>query len=452
MRNTQMYGLVRTQVANSNFIEAKCESPLKDDPDSDGPTCLQIWHAGQANHAYSTFYAEWAAVGNGSSVLDGRPAGVGLTHSDTSVRASWIDAASSVPATSGPGGRIINNVTMAMPHAGIVAASQDPKNNIPQPKGNTGFGEYEVIASVITAAVNVLCVEMSRDELAPLVFESFPQAKDQNGVLPNATDWVSRIPKNMPMNSTVVDDIFEWGEKYNRSPPLIYRYPPEWSTILDDPSFARDSLYYLSKGESGAINNSYTLCSFRVSFTPECSTTYHASANGGALTAKCNNDSAAYINVDPSAPIWKTEPGWVEIGHKWGSSLGLNEGVVEGNSTNARSLTELILKKPELNPVLPSMAEALAMLAGCTLIDVTLDTSFRPTWSYPNQTLDPPIYEPFLATMNMHLYGSGGNQPWQKLFHPILAGIFLANAFVLFHMIFFRRDLLTDFTEPLKLF
>lgn len=31
-------------------------------------------------------------------------------------------------------GRIINNVTMAMPHAGVSAAARDPSNNIIQPK------------------------------------------------------------------------------------------------------------------------------------------------------------------------------------------------------------------------------------------------------------------------------------------------------------------------------
>ena len=30
-------------------------------------------------------------------------------------------------------GRIVNNITMAMPHSGIVAAAKDPKNRILQP-------------------------------------------------------------------------------------------------------------------------------------------------------------------------------------------------------------------------------------------------------------------------------------------------------------------------------
>ena len=31
-------------------------------------------------------------------------------------------------------GRIVNNISMAMPHSGIVAAARDPKNGILQPE------------------------------------------------------------------------------------------------------------------------------------------------------------------------------------------------------------------------------------------------------------------------------------------------------------------------------
>ena len=55
------------------------------------------------------------------------------------------------------------------------------------------------------------------------------------------------------------------------------------------------------------------------------------------------------------------------------------------NASNARLLTQLILAKPtdgtpQLDPTLPSMAEALAVMAGCTLISSSEDTPFVEFW------------------------------------------------------------------------
>jgi hypothetical protein len=43
--------------------------------------------------------------------------------------------------------RIINNVTMAMPHSGIYAAARDKKNGIMQPGELQGLGEFHIRAS-----------------------------------------------------------------------------------------------------------------------------------------------------------------------------------------------------------------------------------------------------------------------------------------------------------------
>lgn len=54
----------------------------------------------------------------------------------------------------------------------------------------------------------------------------------------------------------------------------------------------------------------------------------------------------------------------------------MNDGTVDGNGSNARVLTQLVPKEPKLNPLLPSIAEALAVMAGSTLLQSTKDAPF----------------------------------------------------------------------------
>lgn len=84
---------------------------------------------------------------------------------------SWIDTKySDVAANFATHGRIVNNVTLAMPHPGVYAAATDPNNNILQPDELVGLGQYSVRASVVSPALNVMCVNMATEELAPLVY------------------------------------------------------------------------------------------------------------------------------------------------------------------------------------------------------------------------------------------------------------------------------------------
>ncbi|KAF7142190.1 hypothetical protein CNMCM5793_009396 [Aspergillus hiratsukae] len=55
-------------------------------------------------------------------------------------------------------GRMVNNITAAMPHGGIIAAATDPRNGIRQPVDVTGEGNFEIEASVPSPAINVLWI------------------------------------------------------------------------------------------------------------------------------------------------------------------------------------------------------------------------------------------------------------------------------------------------------
>lgn len=56
--------------------------------------------------------------------------------------------------------------------------------------------------------------------------------------------------------------------------------------------------------------------------------------------------------------------------------IALNDGSVDGNGSNSRVLTQLVPKEAKFDPSLPSIAEALAVMTGSTLLQSTKDAPF----------------------------------------------------------------------------
>ncbi|KAK5188146.1 hypothetical protein LTR16_008659, partial [Cryomyces antarcticus] len=136
--NIMMQGLVKSSFANTNYVSRLCQTPIRDQDDEKtrGTTCLQIEHAAQGYHNYQRYLSNWdnlADNGNGTTDLATRPQGFGLLHENTSITASWIDVVD-VGEASEKHGRIVNNVTLAMPHAGVFQAARDGINGIIQPE------------------------------------------------------------------------------------------------------------------------------------------------------------------------------------------------------------------------------------------------------------------------------------------------------------------------------
>ena len=87
-------------------------------------------------HNYMQYLGVWKdniSSGAGTKDLRTRPLPVAMVFDNTTVQGSWIHI-EDMTTTSNRYGRIVNNITMAMPHAGIVAAARDPINNILQPQ------------------------------------------------------------------------------------------------------------------------------------------------------------------------------------------------------------------------------------------------------------------------------------------------------------------------------
>lgn len=152
-----------------------------------------------------------------------------MLFDNTTVTGSWIQTnTSDLTAAYDKYSRIVNNITMSMPHAGIFSAAHDAKNGILQPEDLAGVGEYSIRASVVSPAINVLCVNMNSTELAPLVYTEWPNAITTNSDIPNQKipwsgyeDEIQLQPGQTYLNKTEVDDLFEWGATYGRQPPVF---------------------------------------------------------------------------------------------------------------------------------------------------------------------------------------------------------------------------------------
>ncbi|TVY80412.1 hypothetical protein LSUE1_G004612 [Lachnellula suecica] len=468
-----MYGLVKTGYANAVYVADTCQTPvtLITDPVNAGTTCLSVLHAGQgddtstcstcfhancvsAQHNFLNFLGTWTQISeNGEGIpsdLSQRPQAPALMFDNTTVTGSWIlTDTSNVTAAYLNQSRVINNVSMAMPHAGVIAATHQQRNDILQPEELDGVGEYSVKASVTSPGINVLCANMNATELGPLISKGDLQPNPGTGYL----------------NKTDVDDIFEWGQEYQRQPPTFPKFPIEYNplanvTVTATPngySF-RDSVYLLIKAENTTTED-YTMCRIRSFLTSNCSTTYNVSGKtGGKLNSNCEDphDKNAFRISAPNASMITNAPDWRDVGSQWLLALSLNTGISDANSSTARLLSQLIVAEsasyglPQLNPLMPSLAESLAVLAGSTLLVSSTDATFENYWNYTAHILDG-TQLPFNASIASQEFTSGSTQGWQSMFYLVLILVFCTNVFCLIYF-GIRAGLVTDYTEPQNLF
>lgn len=244
-----------------------------------------------------------------------------------------------------------------------------------------------------------------------------------------------------------MDDLFGFDE--NETHPIFSNLPQSHNTVFSYAQiWGQDSVHLLATSATGT----YTMCSLRVALSPSCSTEYSASVSGGSLTSHCNpNNPVAFIKSEPKAPHGVWDQNWVDVVSEWGLSLSLNAGIVNGNGANARLLAQLIPASKALNPSLPSISEALAVLAGGTLVLSSLDSPFIHWWNYSTNILADPQYQAFNATLKTREYMSGGQYRSQEVFYVVLVVVFVTNVFCLIYFIISGSHI-TDFMEPQNMF
>jgi hypothetical protein len=138
-----MYGLVQTTYANPQYQQENCKTPIIPESwdqdysaDTVGITCMTINYAAQSFSTYQQYMSAWADLmrtGNGTAEQQYRPAPVALLYQNTTINGTWIDTIDTV-AVSKAHNRVINNVTLAMPHIGVFQAARDPLSDILQPE------------------------------------------------------------------------------------------------------------------------------------------------------------------------------------------------------------------------------------------------------------------------------------------------------------------------------
>lgn len=147
-----------------------------------------------------------------------------MLNDNTTVTAPWISQEyGNMTRLYETHGHIVVNVSMAMPHSGVVDAAFDPYNNIIQPKDLDGQGIYRIRASVPSPVVHVTCAMLSKDDLRPVVAALSNHSLPEGMVVPelNISDPYR--------GGTSLDNIFGWGPSYGES-----RWPPVYETLPRD--------------------------------------------------------------------------------------------------------------------------------------------------------------------------------------------------------------------------
>lgn len=322
---------------------------------------------------------------------------------------------------------------------------------------------------------------MDADELAPIVYTSWPNAnKTLTGVgnqYQGWSGWFGDTPKGANWtNTTVVDDIFNWhttdpATETNRSPPIFEMLPSDNNTVTygsdaTNDQFSIDAIYILAK-KSGMEN--YTLCQLHSWPAIQCSTSFNVTGTTSmAMSADCSQsvnyypENATLFKANPDAYVHTmnisdelavTNTDWRNMAQLWMLSIGLNGGLSNDNTSIARILTQLALTSGSagLNTTLPSLAEALAALVANTLVTGAIDTPFIHYYKYLETLLPAPgDMVSFRARVRNQEYASVHSEPWQGIFYVVLAAAFLLNILCLVYLC--SLGLVKDFLDPTSLF
>jgi hypothetical protein len=408
-----------------------------------------------------------------------------MLYDNTTVQGQWIQSENPINASL-KAGRMVQKVVMAMPHANVFNAARYPANGILQPDDLGGSGEYTISASVPVPISNVTCVGMTEQELMPLIYMAWPSPANSsiNNTLVDVSSWPTVLNDLQPAwfgkpNKTAVDGIFGFNQ-YVSGPnmqgiddtqyaPIFPRYPIDYNTVTSFwDTYGQLSVYLLAKPPVGAYpyTDEYVLCSVNAMIYNNCSTQYHVEQSGGHLSVHCDNDpqnTLPYMLTQPFLPDGKellsiVQPNWLDIGTEWIESISLSQGIANGNASIARMLTQTI--PPDTNgtmallPDMPSIGEAVSVLAACTLLLSSSLSPFVHYWNYSETHLVTPQVELFNASIISKDYSSGGTQHWQGIFYVILVAVFIMNVLCLLYLFryYWSDGQVTDFTEPQNLF
>ncbi|KAI5289197.1 hypothetical protein KEM54_004250 [Ascosphaera aggregata] len=451
--------MVATKFANVSYIEQHCTVPGSNYPDKNG-SCYQLMNVGQSYHNYQGWLSAWNRTGPQPMDLKYRPPPTGLFMENTTVRGTWLEEPKSWTMNY-PNDRLINSVTYAFPHAGIFSAAVNPVNKIRPPSFFDNSSKFDLQATTASPVMNVLCAGVSEDELAPLVYSTWP-SNTFNGTTFQALDSRKLVNKLYPQgarnatNSTSIDQIFGWGNSPDDAlRPIFGKFALPSQTLINVAAYGLEGTYLLAgvPNELKGVGSSQVLCRMRATMGSGCSTTYHAESSGGELYTTCDEtDELRYKGPSLEEVVWDLD--WANMGNDWSQSVSLSNGVMNTPAANPAVLTHLISNDSSrpLPADRPSIAEALAVMAGSTLLLATQNASLFHAWTY--QPDEVPVNYKTTARLQGTIMQSGGQvQSWQKtLFASLVVVCLLSLACCFYLLVELLAQHITDFTEPQNMF
>lgn len=130
---------MKTSFANEWYIEDASRNPLESDTSQDmARSFLSILYSSKGSDSYSSYLEQWQDVGenhNGTidqlerrapSILDRK------TLLQCQLNSSWVQSINMQDAFD-KFGRVVDNVTLALPHPGVLQAARSSTKSIPQP-------------------------------------------------------------------------------------------------------------------------------------------------------------------------------------------------------------------------------------------------------------------------------------------------------------------------------
>lgn len=186
-KDTVLYSLVDVTFANSMCLAERCQTPITRslDPLYKSSSSLESNFMQLGLHDLDSYLQDWSKIalaGLGASLdLAHRPQVLTTSLPGVDIKGSWVALNySDLSANYKKFHRIVNNVTIFMPHPSVYLAYQDTARERPQLISELAVGACAIQASVVSPTTNVLCVNLNKTELEPIVYTAWPHAQYSN--------------------------------------------------------------------------------------------------------------------------------------------------------------------------------------------------------------------------------------------------------------------------------
>ncbi|KAJ8114529.1 hypothetical protein OPT61_g3606 [Boeremia exigua] len=465
-----MEGSVRLRAGELDEFYGLCPSPLNNLSLQSGLSdCTQMKTTGRSLYNLATFLDEWERTSNFRNVSISqaeRPAWVGLPYAKSTVTPQWINVKNTTE-VSKSFQRVVNNVSLAMPHTGILNAVDDPNNDMPQVDDSGNLEPYRLWASVPSPVMNVLCVNLNEDELSPMV-----HFNRTDGSANDAASAISRRAANpTTTNTTALDELFGWnrgGEEARiGNQPVFSSYPEPFGMTMNHTidDWGISGVYLLGRGSStiGVAdgNQGHSLCRISVDVSVHCSTLFRVTTFSNSLEARCEEqaEGMAYSDTHGDAVVVHNATNQRSLVTDWFDAMALVSRLGGSDNPHSRKLMMLQLKAQDsdtgeldvgLSPSLPSLAEALAVTAGYSLLSTFQNRPFVPYWNFTQASYHWQTQQ-FSAILKAPEYASGGANIAAKAWLIVLVPVFVLSALMLIYFIL-QPGLVTDLSQPPQLF